>query len=406
MHVTNITLEKKNSKGSLSAATKHNERKGNEKDLPSHVDTRRCHLNETVVGPEHLNLYNEIANRITGKNLSESVTDRMKKSDLHYADGKKVYDNAVLAFEAVMQYPGDLVWSKLNKLGEPCRVEGLEEITDIKVDDVRADEHADKGYFLWPKNMREYQEWVKTSVEFLQDKFGANNILQAKTHMDESVPHIHVIGVPIYENDKGIEKLSYTRFGVDGAKELSQLQTEYADSLKHLGYQRGEEFSTRIDYSTHYQFRAREAASLDAELPKDPVKAKEVYKDAIVQLEAAKMEIEKIHATGKVVSKLRKREQELKDEIKAKDATIEDQTQRIRQLEIENWRRECELKGMQLHPDQSMMNNVYGKLQEQLIDLGERYYESVGVRAATLEKDSPERIHKAPIELENDGRNS
>lgn len=385
-HVTNITFEKKGNKGALSATTRHNERLGDKSTWPKHIDQRRTHLNQTIAGNDHVDIYAELVERITKKNYKRSTIDNIKKEDLRYQDGRKVYDNAVLAFETVMQYPGDLVWCKLSKIGEPCRVDGIDEIKDIRVDDVRATEHSVKGYFLWPKNMNEFNNWARSSVDYLNDKFGEKNILQAILHMDESVPHLHVVGLPLYETDKDIEKLSYTHFEVDGAKNLAKVQTEYAESMKYLGYERGEQFSTRIDYSTHYQFRAREAKALDAELPRNNKLAKEAYKDVIVQLEAANMELEKIHATEKLVSKLRKREQELKEELQEKERLLEEKDKRIAQLEVISWSRECELKGMVLHPNKEMINNSYCKIQNQLIELGERYYDSVGVRTAVIEK--------------------
>lgn len=380
-HVTNITIGKISDKKILSGVTRHNERNYKQGQYPAHIDERRAMLNETIIGTEHMNLYNAIVNRIMDKRYEISVTDRMTKDTLRYADGSKVRKDAVLAFESVMQYPGDLIWCRMNDAGEPERIPWLEEINDITVNDIRANEHQENGFFLYPKDMDEYTEWINASVDFMNEKFGKRNIIQVHSHMDESVPHIHVIGVPFYRDDNDIEKLAFKKYEVDGRKALAKLQTDYAEALKYLGYVRGDEFSTRVSYSTHYEFRARESAAIDAELSENPVEAKEMYKDAIVQCEALKMELEMVHATEKVVSKLRKKEQELNEELKKKILENEILQNRVKQLEHEAWRRECEIKGMHLHPKPDIINDVYLVMQEQLVNLGEKYYDSVGVRS-------------------------
>ena len=120
---------------------------------------------------------------------------------------------------------------------------------------------ASKSFFE-PKDPNRLDKWVQASMDFARKKFGCG-LIDAVLHLDEEVPHIHVIGVPVvkkqkqkrgapprdpvaklkWEEDKRSASLVWTLsfdsiFG--GSRErLSELQDEYHGAVKHLGLSRG-----------------------------------------------------------------------------------------------------------------------------------------------------------------------
>lgn len=67
-------------------------------------------------------------------------------------------------------------------------------------------------------------QWAKDTIEWAKDEWGAENVMYAALHMDESTPHLHLIVVPIVkglsrrsaskaaqDSKKGIERKSYSK---------------------------------------------------------------------------------------------------------------------------------------------------------------------------------------------------
>ena len=77
------------------------------------------------------------------------------------------------------------------------------------------------------------EEFFEDLVKFFADKYGAENIISAVVHMDETTPHLHLNLVPI-TNGKLCSKDLYS------PKKLSALQTELANTVgKKWGLKRG-----------------------------------------------------------------------------------------------------------------------------------------------------------------------
>lgn len=96
-----------------------------------------------------------------------------------------------------------------------------------------------------PEHGSHYQEervdaFEKASIVWLEETFGAENIVSLVTHLDEQTPHLHAVIVPV---DPGTDKLNASRW-FDGKKSLSELQTRFAQVVNHLGLRRGKEHST------------------------------------------------------------------------------------------------------------------------------------------------------------------
>ncbi|MCB2411136.1 MobV family relaxase [Hymenobacter lucidus] len=102
--------------------------------------------------------------------------------------------------------------------------------------------------------------WLRDNVAFLQDKFGARNVISCTLHQDEITPHIHAVVVPITQQQRQKdgqpigpkERLSCR--DVFSPASLRQLQTDYAKAMAVHGLERGVMYSTAIheDVRRHY----------------------------------------------------------------------------------------------------------------------------------------------------------
>lgn len=91
---------------------------------------------------------------------------------------------------------------------------------------------SDKQFFMSLPPAVE-KEFFKDCVKFFADKYGAENIISAVVHKDETTPHLHLNLVPI-TNGKLCSKDLYDR------KKLSELQTEFYEKAgKKWGLERG-----------------------------------------------------------------------------------------------------------------------------------------------------------------------
>ena len=91
---------------------------------------------------------------------------------------------------------------------------------------------SDKEFFINLPLAAE-KEFFKDCVRFFADKYGAENIISAIVHKDETTPHLHLNLVPI-TNGKLCSKDLYDR------KKLSELQTEFYEKVgKKWGLERG-----------------------------------------------------------------------------------------------------------------------------------------------------------------------
>lgn len=93
------------------------------------------------------------------------------------------------------------------------------------------------------------QEWQEKSLEWLQNKYGAENIITATMHHDEKTPHLSAFVVPITKDGR----LSAKEF-IGNRGQMSKDQTTYAESVAYLGLDRGIKGSTATHQriKTHY----------------------------------------------------------------------------------------------------------------------------------------------------------
>lgn len=234
-----------------------------------------------------------------------------------------------------------------------------------------------QGYFLQPANMDEFNEWKAQTLEFVKQKFGEKNILSAQVHMDETTPHIHIIGTPLHENEKNIEKLSMKAF-VNGPAGVRQFHTEYAEFMAHLGYKRAQEFSS-YDYGDINRNKIFIANAIAETISEDPKVAQEQFTTVKAKLARAQLEVQNLREAGKTVQNYRKGLDAEREKNKELEHELVEANKKIKKLESERRRRTCELQGMSMHPQQDMIQNVYIRLQEQLVQAGYMYYKEQGI---------------------------
>jgi hypothetical protein len=80
-------------------------------------------------------------------------------------------------------------------------------------------------------------KWAGDNLRFLQEKFGAKNIVSFTLHQDEKTPHIHAVLAPI------TDKNTLSADQLFNPKSLRQLQTDYAQEMAPHGFERGVEHS-------------------------------------------------------------------------------------------------------------------------------------------------------------------
>jgi len=152
---------------------------------------------------------------------------------------------------------------------------------------------------LWLQVDR-WQAFEKASIEWLQERYGKENLVNVTVHKDETTPHLHAVIVPI--DSKG--KLNCRDF-LGGRDKLRDLQTSFAQKVKPQGLERGIEGSkaqhqeVKHFYGEVKQFSQVPSLSLDFEAARVEVKAPEKgrlgigYKEDPAQL--AQQESERIN---------------------------------------------------------------------------------------------------------------
>src|SRR5699024_3613239 len=111
---------------------------------------------------------------------------------------------------------------------------------------------SDKEFFD-DLSEQEEKEFFQRSVEFLQERYGKENIVYAQVHKDEKTPHMHVGMVPITQEGK----LSAKQF-FGNKSELQSLQTDFHRHVTDYGFElkRGEKGSDR-EHMDMQRFKAQ-----------------------------------------------------------------------------------------------------------------------------------------------------
>lgn len=94
--------------------------------------------------------------------------------------------------------------------------------------------------------------YFETAKKWLEDKHGKENVVATTVHYDETSPHLVAYVVPI---DQDTGKLNARKF-LGGRATLSAMQTDFANTVKHHGLDRGVEGS-KATHTTIQEYYAR-----------------------------------------------------------------------------------------------------------------------------------------------------
>lgn len=104
------------------------------------------------------------------------------------------------------------------------------------------------------KDKLKLQKWIDKNLEFCIREYGRENITRFAVHLDEKTPHIHCVFVPITPDGR----LSAGQWMKTG-KQLEEVQTRYAESMKEFGLERGvksdREHQTTADYRRQQSYK-------------------------------------------------------------------------------------------------------------------------------------------------------
>lgn len=247
----------------------------------------------------------------------------------------------------------------------------LASVPKFRKDAVRAVEvlmTAGPDFFDSAKSERKkWSAWLAGSMAWLENTWGAENIVSVVLHQDEATPHLQAIVVPVHDG-----KLRASHW-LDGPAKLSKLQDGYAAATQAQGLIRGERNSlaSHTSLSKFYNLANRiEKAvnAVDNEVPSLPVRGilGRISNEDWKRLEA---DIKSYGAEG-----LKLRSESVAAQLMASGSIAEEQRKRTK--EAERRRRDAELTLSKLEKDLkiseqllSKIKNDYNNLHRQNTDL-------------------------------------
>jgi len=126
------------------------------------------------------------------------------------------------------------------------------------------------------KSREEQDAYFADALEWLKERHGAENLVYAGIHRDETTPHLYAYAVPL---DSQTGRLNAKKW-LGGSKALSQMQTDFAERVgKHHGLERGIEGSRAKHQTVQRYYGNLEAASeRRIEIPPEALKPQVVQK--------------------------------------------------------------------------------------------------------------------------------
>jgi len=202
--------------------------KGSVKALGRHIDREKIPLN---ADPEKVDLNQHFIQ--SGRSLEADISARLAEG---YTSKKPIRKDAVKCLNIVLS-------------GSHERMKQIE---------------AD------PKKL---QEWVNENRAFLEERYGAKNLVRFSLHLDERTPHIHAAIVPLTEDGR----LSAKEVMGDSRK-MTEFQTAYGQRMAKFGLKRGIE-NSRAVHTGVKEFYGRINAPLEAtEMAYKPLSTLEAMK--------------------------------------------------------------------------------------------------------------------------------
>ena len=120
------------------------------------------------------------------------------------------------------------------------------------------------------KPMSEQRKFFEKSYEFLKERYGADNVVSAYVHMDESQPHMHFAYTPVCWDGKA-ERYRFNAKKVGSRKDLQTFHKDFDEEMtRQMGYITGvRNGATEINQSIH-ELKAiqKKMVEIDDELDK------------------------------------------------------------------------------------------------------------------------------------------
>lgn len=160
------------------------------------------------------------------------------------------------------------------------------------------------------------REFFRDSVKWFSDRYGADRVLNATVHMDETTPHLHIGVMPITQDGRLSAKAIFTK------TEMKAIQTEFArDVGEKYGLERGVEGSERTHLS-EARFKEQKALEMANEHGAIAQELQIIAEDCKQELSEATRSLETVKQE---LSTMRDRKDTLQGEIERLEA-IDKQT--------------------------------------------------------------------------------
>ena len=218
------------------------------------------------------------------------------------ADAERTHLNReMITFPDGVQNRTQAIQHRLDMAGLQRKI-GKNQVRAVRIlltgspDDMRRIEQAGK-----------LDEWCKDNLDWLKNTYGADNIVSAVLHLDETTPHIHATMIPIITGERrkkkqeeqvaGEKKKKYRKKDTSANRlcaddvmsrvKLKEYQNNYAEQMAKYGLQRGIEGSEAKHVTTSQYYR---------ELLNQTESIQNNISTLLKQREAAKAELSKVQA--------------------------------------------------------------------------------------------------------------
>jgi len=193
-----------------------------------------------------------VAKLKTKGSVAAALSHNLRERETLNADKERFHENTILKGADTVQ-GGLQAWDA--RAPEKVRinaVHGLEYFVGGSPDRINA------------LSRTEQDAYFSNALEWFEERHGAENIISAVVHRDETTPHMQIIVIPLDERNK-----LNARALVGGKDNLRQLQTNFAEQVGlEFGLQRGIERSNARHYTIkEYYARAQTPLKDDLKLP-------------------------------------------------------------------------------------------------------------------------------------------
>lgn len=193
-----------------------------------------------------------VAKLKTKGSVAAALSHNLRERETLNADKERFHENTILKGADTVQ-GGLQAWDA--RAPEKVRinaVHGLEYFVGGSPDRINA------------MSRTEQDAYFSKALEWFEEKHGAENVISAVVHRDETTPHMQIIVIPLDERNK-----LNARALVGGKDNLRQLQTNFAEQVGlEFGLQRGIERSNARHHTIkEYYARAQMLLKDDLTLP-------------------------------------------------------------------------------------------------------------------------------------------